>query len=162
MLSDLTRVAAVQAKLRPEEFPDEACRGIVRVLYQLAGRAGQVAQNKGSGQPAAEESIAAEQVRHEVLRVLEASGQAEAIALVSRLAINEAEPAEDLRERVCSDCVRALQEHSWSNRIDEVRQEVQRLERAGQPVPARLLEEYTRLVRATKGGSLMQLKGNGN
>jgi len=162
MLSDLTRVAAVQAKLRPEEFPDEACRGVVRVLYQLAGQAGQVAQNKGSDQPAAEESIAAEQVRHEVLRVLEASGQVEAIALVSRLAIDATEPAEELRERVCSDCVRALQEHSWSNRIDEVRQEVQRLERAGQPVPARLLEEYTRLVRATKGGSLMQLKGNGN
>jgi len=151
MLADPRQVAAVQARLKAEDFPDEACRGVVRALFQLAGRVSAAGGHEGATSPPAEESIAPERARHEVLRVLEESGQVEAAAVVSRLALLEEMPAPELRERVCGDCIRTLQEHGLSNRIDEVRQEVQRLERSGQPVPARLLEEYTRLVKATKG-----------
>ncbi len=159
MLVDPEHTRQVQASLKPDDFPDDACRGIARALFEMAAAGdtpatGGVSAGGGVAVAAADEGAGADRFRHEVLRVLEQSGQHEAAALLTRLLMAESTPEAGVRARVCSDCIRALQEHSLTNRISEVRQEVQRLEREGSPVPSRLLEEYTRLVRATKGNSL--------
>lgn len=140
MLADPGRVAAVREQVQPEEFGDEACRGIVRALYETAAAASMDGASGGGGGGA----IA-------LVRLLEQSGQHQAASLVARLLVQGAEQDPDSIDRVCRDCLRVLQEHRLANRITEVRQEVERLEREGRPVPARLLEEYTRLVRAAKG-----------
>jgi DNA primase len=192
MLADPARVHAIREQVRAEEFGDEACRGIVRALYEIAasgpavearpaggaGDTGRVqagaaqsagaapagaaqsagAAQAGSAQAGAAQSAGAAQagaqfdaLRHQLVRLLEQSGQRHAASLVSRLLVETAEQGDGNPDRVCRDCIRVLQEHSLAARITEVRQEVQRLEREGRPVPARLLEEYTRLVRAAKG-----------
>ncbi len=158
MLVDPEHMAQVQAKLKPDEFPDEACRGIARALFQmaatgtLAGSAG-AAGGTGGANEAGGANGAGDTARHQLLRVLELSGQAEAAALLTRLLMAEGVPAPEIRGRVCSDCIRFLQEYSRSNRISEIRQEVQRAEREGRAVPTRQLEELSRLIRESKGNS---------
>ena len=139
MLAEPGRIGDLSRQIAADEFPGEACRGIVRALYELVGGA--------AGGETARDAAA---VQQSLVRVLEDSGQTEAAALVGKLLLGVGGPTLDNPDRLCRDCVRALQEHGLSKRIIEVRQEVQRLERQGSSVPPELLEEYTRLVRAAK------------
>ena len=139
MLAQPGRIGDLSRQVAADEFPSEVCRGVVRALYEVVG-----------GAPVGEAARDTAVVQQNLVRVLEDSGQKEAAALVGKLLLGAGGPALDNPDRLCRDCVRALQEHGLSKRIIEVRQEVQRLERQGRSVPPELLEEYTRLVRAAK------------
>jgi len=148
MLLEPERIAGIRQQVRAEDFVDESSRGIVRALYEVAAAASGQGGTRGATGGGA---MAPPDQSHELMRLLESTGQHDAAALLSRLLVEAGGPPGEGTDRICRDCIRVLQEHSLSNRITEVRQEVQRLEREGHPVPSRLLEEYTRLVRAAKG-----------
>jgi hypothetical protein len=141
-------IVDVAGEIKPADFPDLACRQLVETL--LAAAPARPAEDdtsrpgpgEGRGQPQV-------MLAHELVRTLEQQGQLEAISLVGKLTVGDGVSKVQC-ERIVYDCIRFLQEHSLTNRIIEVRQEVQRLEQAGQAVPSHLLEEYTRLVRSVK------------
>lgn len=142
-------IVDVAGEIKLADFPDLACRQVLETLLAAAPArsAGAEGTNgprggEGQGQPTVTLS-------HELMRTLEQQGQLEAISLVGKLAVADG-ASRDKCARIVGDCIRFLQEHSLTNRIIEVRQEVQRLEQAGQAVPSHLLEEYTRLVRSVK------------
>ncbi|MDP2873032.1 MAG: DNA primase [Bacillota bacterium] len=140
-------VNEVAGGIEPADFPDEACRHVVEMLLAAAPAR---ADGAAAGADRAAVDPAQQDLAHGLIRALEQQGQLEAASLIGRLAVTD-EVGKEHCVRVVQDCVRFLQEHSLGNRIIEVRQEVQRLERAGEPVPSHLLEEYTRLVRSVKG-----------
>jgi DNA primase len=151
---------SLSRRLRPDEIPDEPYRQVLEALAQAAAAVsgteaavdGDTSAAAGDGAPGDESR--GHRLHGELLRMLGEQGMQEAASLVARLALAETIGEQDWEpcERIAQDCIRVLQEHSTGNRIIEVRQEVQRLEREGRPVPSRMLEELMRLQRSVKGG----------